>query len=321
MFEPDLKDKKILFELDFDAKQSYSELAKKVGLSKQVVEYRVKNLEKKGIVKGYYAVVNAQKLGYLYCRVSLVLQNISPEELKELYEDLRRDPRTFWVFEVQGTLDVFFGSWSKNLTEFRKLVNDVMTKHGKFVKIKVENVATNVIHYQHRYLLKKKETLEIHIKETEERVEIDEKDRKILTILCNNARTPLIDIASQIKESAKTIAYRIRRMEKQKLIEAYRTIIDHTKLGFTYYKIFLNISNYTNQDVLRLREFIKNHTATIYYVEGIGLHADIDFEMMIKDNQELFDFIKVLRKEFPKIVGNYTTVIFMDTLKVKYLPF
>jgi DNA-binding Lrp family transcriptional regulator len=196
-----------------------------------------------------------------------------------------------------------------------------MSKYGKFVKTKVENIAIDVIHYQHRYLLKKKETSEIHIKETSERSSIDDTDKKILNMLCNDARTPITDIAAKIKEHPKTIAYRIKRMEKQKIIEAYRTIIDHNKLGFTYYKIFLNINNFTQQDLLRLKEFIKNHYSTIYYIRGIGLHSDIDFEMMVKDNQELFDFIKLLRKEFPKIVGNYKTAIFMDTIKVKYLPF
>ena len=53
----------------------------------------------------------------------------------------------------------------------------------------------------------------------------------------------------------------------------------------------------------------------------MALHSDIDFEMMIKDNKELFDFIKTLRREFPKIIEDYHTVIFMDTLKIRYLPF
>jgi len=321
MEELDLKDKKILFELDFGARQSYSEIAKKVGLSKQVIEYRINRLEEKNIIKGYYAVVNVPKLGYIYCRTSLVLQNISPEETKKLYDDLSKDPHAFWIFEVQGEFDIFFASWCKSITEFKKFIESVMTKYGKFVKIKVENIATDVIHYQHRYLLKKKETTEIHIKETSENIQIDDVDKKILTLLCENARIPLIDIATKIKENPKTVAYHIRRMEKQKIIEAYRTIIDHNKLGFTYYKIFLNINNYTQHDLLRLKEFIKNNHSTIYYIEGIGLHSDIDFEMMVKDNKELFDFIKLLRKEFPKIVGNYKTAIFMDTIKVKYLPF
>jgi DNA-binding Lrp family transcriptional regulator len=140
-------------------------------------------------------------------------------------------------------------------------------------------------------------------------------------LLCENARISLVDIGQKLKEHPKTIAYRISRLEKIKLIEAYRISIDHTKLGYTYYKIFLNISNYHNEEIKRLKEFIKRNPATIYIVEGIGLHADLDFEMMIKDNKELFDFIKELRKEFPKIIENYNTVIFMETLKVRYLPF
>jgi DNA-binding Lrp family transcriptional regulator len=317
----DLKDKKILFELDFDARQGYSELGKKVGLSKQVVEYRINNLVKSGIIKEFYPVVNVPKLGYFYCRLSLTLQNIGPEELQKMREDLLANEKAFWIIEMQGNFDLFFATWCKSLTEFRKFADDFMIKYSRYVKVKTENIATDVIHYQHRYLLGKKDTMELHVAETDKRVEIDELDKKILRLLCENARISLVDIGQKLKEHPKTIAYRISRLEKIKLIEAYRISIDHTKLGYTYYKIFLNISNYHNEEIKRLKEFIKRNPATIYIVEGIGLHADLDFEMMIKDNKELFDFIKELRKEFPKIIENYNTVIFMETLKVRYLPF
>ena len=46
----DTKDRKILNELDFNARQSNSEIARKVGLSKEVVNYRIRNLEKAEIV-------------------------------------------------------------------------------------------------------------------------------------------------------------------------------------------------------------------------------------------------------------------------------
>jgi DNA-binding Lrp family transcriptional regulator len=38
----DLKDKKILYELDFNARQSNASIGKKVGLSKDIVNRRVK---------------------------------------------------------------------------------------------------------------------------------------------------------------------------------------------------------------------------------------------------------------------------------------
>jgi len=321
MYELDLKDKKILFELDFNARQSYSDIGRTVGLSKQVVEYRVNNLIKKGIIKSFYPVINASRLGYIYCRTTLTLQNISEKELEQFFEYLKQQPKAFWIFEMQGPFDIFFGTWAKTLKEYREFIDEIMSKYSSFVKNKTENIATDIVHYQHRYLLSKIETKEIHVEETSQREEIDELDKQILKHLNKNARIPLLEIATALKENSKTIAYRIKRLEKNKIIEAYRTGIDHNKLGFTYYKIFLNIGNYTKNDLKRLKEFIKNNPATIYYVEGVGLHAEIDFEMMIKNNQELFDFIKLLRREFPRIIGSYTTVIFMDTLKVKYLPF
>ena len=42
--ELDLKDRKILYELDINSRQSNSEIAKKTGLSKQVIGLRIKKL-------------------------------------------------------------------------------------------------------------------------------------------------------------------------------------------------------------------------------------------------------------------------------------
>ena len=59
----------------------------------------------------------------------------------------------------------------------------------------------------------------------------------------------------------------------------------------------------------------------IYIVEGIGLPADIDIELVVKSNQELFNLIEDLKSKFPKLISDYNTVIFIDTLKVRYLPY
>lgn len=60
----DLKDRKILYHLDLDSRQSFRSLGKKVGLSKDIVASRVKKLQEKGIIKGFFAVVDYSKLGY-----------------------------------------------------------------------------------------------------------------------------------------------------------------------------------------------------------------------------------------------------------------
>ena len=41
-----LKDKKLIYELDFNARIPLTQLAKKLGVSKQVLKYRLENLQK-----------------------------------------------------------------------------------------------------------------------------------------------------------------------------------------------------------------------------------------------------------------------------------
>ncbi len=60
----DLKDRKILYELDINSRQSFSQLGKRVGLHKDVVAYRVKKLQEKGIIKNFITEINNYKTGY-----------------------------------------------------------------------------------------------------------------------------------------------------------------------------------------------------------------------------------------------------------------
>ena len=49
----DLKDRKILFELDLNSRQTLTQIGKKVGLPKTVVAYRIKRLQDKKIIRNY----------------------------------------------------------------------------------------------------------------------------------------------------------------------------------------------------------------------------------------------------------------------------
>ncbi len=59
----DHHDKAILLELQRDSRQTYAEIGASVGLSAASVHSRVKTLEKRGIIKGFSARVDARALG------------------------------------------------------------------------------------------------------------------------------------------------------------------------------------------------------------------------------------------------------------------
>jgi Lrp/AsnC family leucine-responsive transcriptional regulator len=56
-------DRAILTALADDGRQSYTDLAEKVGLSVSAVHQRVRRLEQRGVIKGYAAKLDHQSLG------------------------------------------------------------------------------------------------------------------------------------------------------------------------------------------------------------------------------------------------------------------
>lgn len=62
--EFDSYDRRILAELQADARISWAELGRRVHLSQPAVTERVRKLETAGVIQGYRAIVNLQALGY-----------------------------------------------------------------------------------------------------------------------------------------------------------------------------------------------------------------------------------------------------------------
>ena len=69
---------RILAALSLDARATFSEIANRLGLSRQQVKYHFDQLEAQHIIESCYAILNVVRLGYLYHRVLIRLANDHP---------------------------------------------------------------------------------------------------------------------------------------------------------------------------------------------------------------------------------------------------
>lgn len=75
-------DRKIIRLLEEDARLTYAEVGKRVGLAGSSVHDRVRKLERKGVIKGYRAEVDLEALGLpITAFVSLALRPPSPADI------------------------------------------------------------------------------------------------------------------------------------------------------------------------------------------------------------------------------------------------
>ena len=69
----DIKDKKILTLLMTDSRTPVSKIAKEVKLSRDAVDYRIKQLINKGVILGFIPTLHMRRLGFFKYHVFLVL--------------------------------------------------------------------------------------------------------------------------------------------------------------------------------------------------------------------------------------------------------
>lgn len=131
----DKKDKKILEVLQKNARLPVSKIAKEVKMPADSVKYRIKRLEKLGVIRFYHAVLNFALLGnpmYSYTFISL----FSMEETKEneFINHLVAQPKITWISKTSGKWDFIIGTCTKDFKELDELIQEIRRRYVKYIK-------------------------------------------------------------------------------------------------------------------------------------------------------------------------------------------
>jgi len=96
-------DNKIVLLCSKNGKISAREMAKKIGVTVTTVITRINKLEKTGIIKGYTAILDHEKLGYeLTVLVEII---VSKGKLLEVENQISVLPNTCAVYDITGETD------------------------------------------------------------------------------------------------------------------------------------------------------------------------------------------------------------------------
>jgi len=120
----DKTDVKILKTLLSDARLSSRQIAKQCDVSIGTVLSRVKKMEKEGIIQGYSALLDQEKLGYELTIVSEI--TVSKGRLLEMENQIARLPNVCCVYDVTGLIDAIIVAKFKNREELSKFTKRLL---------------------------------------------------------------------------------------------------------------------------------------------------------------------------------------------------
>ena len=120
----DETDVKILKALTLDARLSSRQIAKQCGVSIGTVLSRIKRMENEGIIRGYSALLDHEKLGYELTVVSEI--TVSKGRLLEVENEIARLPNVCCVYDVTGLIDAVIIAKFKNREELGKFTKRLL---------------------------------------------------------------------------------------------------------------------------------------------------------------------------------------------------
>lgn len=123
----DAVDMEILRALQKNARLTTKELAAMVNLSTTPVFERVKRLEQRGYVKGYVAVLDAEKLGrgFVVFR-SVKMRRIGREIAEDFARVVRSIPEVTECYNISGSYDYLLKIHAPNMKYYQEFVLNIL---------------------------------------------------------------------------------------------------------------------------------------------------------------------------------------------------
>jgi len=322
MVKFDLKDRKILSELDMNARMPLTKLARKVGLSRQVVEYRIKKMEKQNLIFLTNAIFDSVVTGFNWYRVAFRLLNIKKEEKKSLIEYLKNHKYIFWLGEVGGNWDLIINFICKDIFKFNKIFEEIIEKYGSYIRDYEILIYIHVYDLERKYILNE-ENIErkyfFHEMRFNPKVTLDSLDKKIILELSKNARISNIELGKKFAVTANTIKNRINEMIKNKFLLGFRLSINPAIYGYTSHMLFFEITRLDLQKERELINYLKTITNITFLVKHIGRWR-IGMEIETKDEKEFQDIFVDIRGRFSDIITDFEIFPLFKDHVLNYFP-
>jgi len=134
-------DRKIIRLLQEDARKSFNKIADRLGIAVGTAYNSVKNLEEKGVLKGYTIMLDSAKLGYGL--TALILIEAEGRYLPDVEKALAQLDEVICIYDITGDYDIAVVARFKDRATLNNFIKSTLKM--PHVTRTVTNVVLNVV--------------------------------------------------------------------------------------------------------------------------------------------------------------------------------
>jgi len=314
-----LKDKKILQLLEEGARQSHAMIARKVGLSRESVRYRIKQLEARGVIQKYTVVADIEQFGFINCHVFITLSDPKLRIGEGYVKAVNNLSFVRTIIKYDGAFDFEIAIIAKGLSDLEENLSQLFKVEEQHLG-KQEIFLITKTYLSNKSLIKGlSKNITTRLKKDQKKIKVEEKDLEILSIIKDNARMPILSIAKKAKCTADIVSYRLKKMEEGGLIKKYVAALNYSALGQQVYTIMLKVRPLDQKVDTKLQGFFNMQDDIIWAVKAIGKYNVILY-VSTEDPNGFHSVLEEIRRAFRERIISYEILIAYQKYKFTYLP-
>ncbi|MFQ5620790.1 MAG: winged helix-turn-helix transcriptional regulator [Candidatus Nanoarchaeia archaeon] len=321
MTKLDVKDRKLLYHLSRNSRLSYTQLSKRIGLSKNAVKYRIERLKREGVVKKFASVVNLRSLGLSTVAI-LFKFNDDVYENKAILDYFVNHDYSSGVVTLSGQWDVFAEFVWKDINHLHNILNGILEYFGDVLNSYETFSSLETLRVEH-LVSSFYEDLDLeeikHGKRSYKKYDIDEVDKKILEMLNEDSSMHFLDIAKRINSSIDVVRYRIKNMMDSEIIIKCFSEIDLSKLGYTEYVYTLKLRNISNEELNKVKRKLQEDKNIAYAFYDVT-RSHFVFVCAFKKAKDIDHLSRSIRKEYSDVIEAENYFIVTEQNKFNLFP-
>ncbi len=316
------KEKKILKELDIDARRGASCIGNKVKMSKQVVGYHIDRMIEKGFIKEFITYIDTNRLGYTFYNIVIKLKYTTKEDRENIVKKLKMVSNVVWISSLIGEWQMIVSILAKDVGEFSLYLEQVldslkgkMLDYNFFIVLSASQLGYKKIHSED-----KDGHNTNHSKISEEGLmNLSSNDLKVLKILANNARMSIVNISKKTKLTIEKVRYSLKKLEREKVVQGHKPLVDVSKLGYLWHIMFLRLKYSTPEKKEKMIKFLEGMHEACYVVRCVG-NCNLMIDFHTKTLEELAKVKDIVSKKFSGMIAEEKTVQVVEEHKCTYFP-
>ncbi len=310
-------DYKLLYALLNNSKISFTKLGRAARISRENAAYRLSRFVKSGLVKSFNAVIDVDSLGFKQYAVFIQLAKVDKNKEAEILGILKNNQNISWIGVLAGKWSLTFDFYAKNQVELSQNLNELLRSFGSNVG---EYVLLNLTDKE--YFLNKsfnEKPIFAQVKHSKS-LKFDNTDLKLLKLVNANSRITYSELSKNLNLTANAIKKRTKQLESKGIIQGYTLCVDPKKMSFEWYGIQLKLLKFDEKSIKDLIKFFREHPKIIFYYKYIGGAWDFDLGILVKNSNELREFINELRTKFIETIKLNDLFLILEEITNNTLP-